>query len=341
VTDNIYPFNPMKILCYSDRLAMDTHMSLPYPITLNLDLTNICNQDCKWCYVKEIRANNRVSMEKKVAERILSQFKYDLYTKTVLFTGGGEPTVHPDFIDIVAFANKLGYKIGLTTNGTMLSRLAEQLAEIGPRYVRISIDASSATTYAKLHRCGINMFDVILNGARRFSRLKGDHCDLGFAFLVTPENCHEVGEAIKIAEDLGFDYISFRPSVFGHKLTISQCNSAINLIDEYSENCTIKVYTIKKRFEDNVTRHVCRSTPLVAVVTADAKLNLCCQYRGRKEWQWGNLIKKPLIELWGNKEHIRLLDKAKNIDCPKCRMIPYNEIIQRVFIDDEMHKGFI
>ena len=38
------------------------------------------------------------------------------------FTGGGEPTLHPDFQEIVQYAHSLGFKLGICTNGVILGK---------------------------------------------------------------------------------------------------------------------------------------------------------------------------------------------------------------------------
>lgn len=56
-----------------------------------------------------------------------SEIKRELIAKRkegfdfVNFTGG-EPTIHPDFIEIVKYAKKLGYRIYVGTNGTMFAK---------------------------------------------------------------------------------------------------------------------------------------------------------------------------------------------------------------------------
>lgn len=345
--ENIYPFNPMKILYHFDSQSscfaasgIETGL-IPGPASLNIDITNKCNHRCIWCYVRKMREEKNMDMDKGTAEKILKQFRYGFDLNSVLFTGGGEPTLHPHFIRLLNLANDLGYKIGITTNGSNLHKFYDQLADLNLRYVRISIDAGTATTYSMLHGCHDADFGKLITDAKIFSEKKGKNCELGFAFLVVPENVNEISDAIDIADGAGFDYISFRPSVFGHKLTRLENLSAMESIENSMESNSIRIYPIKQRFKNTTDKYKCRSTPFVAVVTADARLNLCCQYRGQKEWQWGDLKEHSLADLWGNEEHRRLLEKALDADCPKCRMKPYNEIIQRALIDDEMHKGFL
>ena len=40
--------------------------------------------------------------------------------KAIQFTGGGEPTVHPDHLELFLYAQELGIKTALVTNGVKL-----------------------------------------------------------------------------------------------------------------------------------------------------------------------------------------------------------------------------
>src|SRR5688500_6963417 len=43
------PFNPHKILNHFDRISAFVRGELVYPITVEIDPTNVCNHRCKWC----------------------------------------------------------------------------------------------------------------------------------------------------------------------------------------------------------------------------------------------------------------------------------------------------
>ena len=61
--------------------------------------------------------------------------------KSITWTGGGEPTVHNDFLQFIKYADKYGIKQGLNTNGALLTD--EMIDFIGKHfsYVRFSVDA--------------------------------------------------------------------------------------------------------------------------------------------------------------------------------------------------------
>lgn len=107
------------------------------PESLQVSLTNRCNLSCIFC---------------SVAERELKQ-QWDYYDsckaiqkfmrvgiRTVEFSGGGEPTLHPDFNAITHFAKGLGLKLGLITNGLRLKYIPEHVLKCYD-WIRISMVA--------------------------------------------------------------------------------------------------------------------------------------------------------------------------------------------------------
>ena len=71
------------------------------PVMAHISLTNACNLTCSFCCF----ANRDIS-EKMPTEKVfqaLESFKA-IGVTGVEFTGGGEPSIHPDFKEIVQYA---------------------------------------------------------------------------------------------------------------------------------------------------------------------------------------------------------------------------------------------
>ena len=335
---NLAQFNPLKCLVYADKINRILDGEFPAPVVLNLDLTNECNFRCQWCYVKDY-ISNEIEMPRDTASKIINEIA-DLGTRSILFTGGGEPTLHPNFSKMVKLATVRKLEIGLTTNGTQLHRLVNYLSFENFKYVRISFDAGYEQTYMRIHKARDGDFLRVLLAARDLSLKRC--CQVGMAFLATPFNYLEIPVALKWAENYDFDYLEIRPTVFTPFLSDDQLKKAIELSDNLVSD-SVKIYSIRHRFDSLLDKrtYLCKSTPLVAVVTADARLNLCCQYRGDPKYQWGDLSKKTFKSLWGDRRHKKLIRSIDVNDCPTCRMISYNQIIEEVFVKGDMHLGFL
>ena len=84
------------------------------PIHIQLIPTNKCNGTCPWCSCSGVDR----SLEMPIEEiRELVEFFAARGTRAVTITGGGEPTLHPNFLEIIATFKKFGISIGLVSNG--------------------------------------------------------------------------------------------------------------------------------------------------------------------------------------------------------------------------------
>ena len=82
-----------------------------------LEITNVCNLSCSFCPGTR-RRKHFLSVDEfsRLAGRLAGHAEY-LYLHVM-----GEPLLHPQLEDILAVAADLGFKICLTTNGTLLHR---------------------------------------------------------------------------------------------------------------------------------------------------------------------------------------------------------------------------
>ena len=93
-----------------------------YNRTAVFALTTRCNCQCMMCDMHKKKPES-ISLEdaQKVLD-FLIQHKF-----LVVYFTGGEPTLHPNIIDIVEYADKLGLVTTMTTNGTANPDLLLQL----------------------------------------------------------------------------------------------------------------------------------------------------------------------------------------------------------------------
>ena len=80
---------------------------------------------------------------------------------SIILLGGGEPTLHKDFAEIVRYIKQKGLQLGIVTNGSRLFKVAEIVDLLGDEdWLRISIDAATEETFTRSH------------SAQNFSHLK-------------------------------------------------------------------------------------------------------------------------------------------------------------------------
>ncbi|MFT5679161.1 MAG: MoaA/NifB/PqqE/SkfB family radical SAM enzyme [Myxococcota bacterium] len=119
----------------------------------------------------------------------------------VHFTGG-EPTIHPRFLDVLRLSKKLGMRTSIGTIGTMLSRpgFAETVIEYLDEGL-FSLHGPDAATHDALARRE-GSFDRVTEAIRRCIALRGDFG----AFIntvITRHNAEKLPETIALADSLG------------------------------------------------------------------------------------------------------------------------------------------
>lgn len=129
---------PGGMPAHRHRRRVAEENGVPKPVVV-WGVTRACNQKCVHCYAS---ANSKPSPDEltfKEGIALLDDLKsFDV--PAVLFSGG-EPLVRPETLDFISHARSIGLNCTLSTNGTLINdAMADRLAEVGMRYIGISLD---------------------------------------------------------------------------------------------------------------------------------------------------------------------------------------------------------
>ncbi|MGQ9788032.1 MAG: GTP 3',8-cyclase MoaA [Candidatus Hadarchaeaceae archaeon] len=119
---------------------------------LRISVTESCNFNCFYCHREGYPESFREMAPDEIGSivKIASEFGVEKVKIT-----GGEPLLRDDIVDIVAASVKPGIReVSMTTNGTLLSEKAQELAEAGLNRVNISLDTLEAEKFARITRNG-------------------------------------------------------------------------------------------------------------------------------------------------------------------------------------------
>jgi cyclic pyranopterin phosphate synthase len=136
---------------------------------LRISLTDHCNLRCIYCMPEDqtFRPNPDLMQDDEIAllTRLFASLGFDKVRLT-----GGEPTVRNHIVDVVrTIASTPGIQsVSMTTNGILLKKLAEPLAQAGLKRVNVSIDTLDAAKFQRLTRWGKlqDVWDGILAAER-------------------------------------------------------------------------------------------------------------------------------------------------------------------------------
>lgn len=99
-----------------------------------VEITNICNRNCSFC-PGTTRPHRRMTLDefRHVASSLVGITEY-IYLHVM-----GEPLTHPDLPEFIKCATALGFKCAITTNGTLVSKRADELISSGVYKVNLSV----------------------------------------------------------------------------------------------------------------------------------------------------------------------------------------------------------
>ena len=120
-------------------------------IKLIFELTNRCNFSCVHC----IRTEDGPHYDLPVAivNKVLTEVQTYLPVSLVAFTGG-EPTLHPQFADIVELVTTHGYRFTFVTNGWSFPQTFAKIQawKSALESISLSLDGASESTHDTLRR---------------------------------------------------------------------------------------------------------------------------------------------------------------------------------------------
>lgn len=166
------------------------------PINIEISPCGLCNAKCEFCFYKD-------SKDKDILDLDLLIKNIDCFEKmgvrAITWTGGGEPTLHPDFAEFSYYTyEKTCMDQGLFTNGIDIS-IANRIDYDVFDWVRIS-----KTNFD----WNIDVIEKINNDCDKvglclnWSNIDNDYVDLH--------------KALEIADKLDLDYVQVRPALKSH-----------------------------------------------------------------------------------------------------------------------------
>jgi uncharacterized radical SAM superfamily Fe-S cluster-containing enzyme len=135
--------------CPNDCGLCNMHQS--HTLLGQVDLTNRCNLKCPICFANSDASGYVCEMDLEEITHLLKQLRaYRPVPASAVQLSGGEPTLHPDFLDVVRTARDLGFShIQIATNGITLAEpgFAQKCAEAGLHTVYLQFDGVDDEVY--------------------------------------------------------------------------------------------------------------------------------------------------------------------------------------------------
>ncbi len=174
-----------------------------------LETSIACNLDCIMCPWKEERRQNFKTGD-MTAETWAALRPYLPETRSIDFSGGGEPLLQPRLMEWLQEASAAGCETGFLTNGIILNReMSRRFIQAGLDWIGFSIDGATAEIYEKIRK-GAD-FRKLCENISALSGMRGEKNPfIMINFVLMPENIHQLEEIVKLAARLGVDQVNFK-----------------------------------------------------------------------------------------------------------------------------------
>lgn len=175
------------------------------PITADIFLNSACNNKCPYCTYARYKQRSSTYMT-------FEGFKNNINillangVKGVILTGGGEPTISPDFDKITDFLEQNSIPYGINTNFNLFKA-------IKPNYLKISLDGYDRESYQKAR--GVDRYDIVLTNIKEYLKYRSMSKPGTFKTSVGIQTvATSVVDAVRFYEahkELDVDYFNIRP----------------------------------------------------------------------------------------------------------------------------------
>ena len=178
-----------------------------YPIHLQLESTDACNLNCTTCS-RDVIVSKASLLKTEYWKGIIDEMR----PSNINVSGIGEPFLHPDIFEIVAYAKRMGATVNCATNFTRLHGNHRKVVECGIDQLKVSIDATNPETFRLIR--GEDSWSEIIDNIRqvnKWKKLLGSKTpSIRLNFALQSFNHMQCVELVELARDLGIGVLYYQ-----------------------------------------------------------------------------------------------------------------------------------
>lgn len=285
------------------------------PITADIFLNSACNNKCPYCtYARYKQRNSSYMTFEDFARNITILLENGV--KGVILTGGGEPTISPDFDKITKWLEVYNIPYGINTNFNVFKA-------IKPNYLKISLDGYDRESYQKAR--GVDKYDTVISNIKEYLIYKhSSKLNTAVGIQTVATKIEDVIRFYEAHKGLDVDYFNIRPmeSTCGEYYQDVRHDFRRNNILEFLQDLhkrdsrvciNYKWYEVKTQFDK------CYANFSQIAINENSEVMYCCH----KPYEIiGRLDDK---DIWEKREHFQT--NMQMCDVP-CRLTAPNNFIQ-------------
>lgn len=156
-----------------------------------------CNFKCYHCYQKDYRNNNI-----ELGDHFLEDVKKYVSDYQYLFLFGGEPTILPQFKQILNFSKINPFlRLGSVTNATFIDNCYDEIKNLNWAFFDVSLDAASENTFKILRNP--YLWNKVISNIHLLTKLaKEKKFIVNISMTLNSVNCHEIYRFVELCFEL-------------------------------------------------------------------------------------------------------------------------------------------
>ena len=152
------------------KVPLEDRVPLETPLSAHIDVCSVCNFKCSFCFQADNKAMKEANLKRgmmplELFKKIVDDLKeFPEPVKKVKIGNHGEPTLHPDLAEMIAYVKQAGVAdvVELFTNGSKLEpKLNSAMAEAGLDRINISLEGLSSERYQQVAGVPVDMEEMI------------------------------------------------------------------------------------------------------------------------------------------------------------------------------------
>lgn len=176
-----------------------------YPRRLVFELTNACNLNCIMC--------GRNAADFKLTAFDMEVFKsFEPMMDTieeVTLMGWGEPTIHPNFEEMLKIIDQHDARKYFCTNGMNLKKIEDSIFKYHVDVFAVSVDGAKKETNERIRK-GSDL-DIITNDLKNIVKRKKEnglkYPYINFVFCAMKSNINELPDLVRLAAEIGIEEV--------------------------------------------------------------------------------------------------------------------------------------
>lgn len=304
-----------KILTVLENMVKPAH-PWQFPKNVDIEITNMCQLNCDMCPRQGFRG------ERETGKMTLRQFQYILSEISpvpyISFSGNGEATLHPQFMEFFRMARKSGKKMTISTNGLGIANFSDrELRELVEGFcsIDISLDSPYRDRYEDIRKGA--SFDTLLKNIKKLvgiSQREKDSISIHLVYIDQKKD--ELEDIVNLSQELGVKVItvgklmSYSGSCAKERRSITPVDmrELKNVADKKGIDLSFNFY---KNFRLSKKIIGCNWPWRYAFISYEGVVTPCCSLKDPTKIKLGNIFEESFKDIWQGEKFVEFRQNIK------------------------------